>query len=76
MNTWPNGTRRAMSQREHEQWNAQNYPGTRQLCEMCGEPTGRCEEDAIYAADESGPYCEDCGQEVDAALIEPSDSQP
>ena len=60
MNTWPGGIRRAMTQAEHEQWNVGNYPGTRQLCDECGEATGRCEEDAIYRDDDSGPICEDC----------------
>lgn len=50
INTWPGG---------YEAWNARNYPGTRQLCDYCGEPTGRCEEDAIYVGDD-GPLCFDC----------------
>ena len=51
-----------MSQSEHEAWNARHYPGTRQLCAQCGEPTGRCEEDSLYADDdgETGPLCEEC----------------
>lgn len=60
MNTWPGGYRHAMSQEEHRQWNAEHYPGTRQLCEWCGEPTGRCEEDAIHTDDGEGPLCEKC----------------
>lgn len=64
-NSWPGGVRRPMSQREHEEWNARNYPGTRQLCDECGEPTGRCEEDPIYRGkdDERGPLCEECASE-------------
>ncbi|MEI6258521.1 MAG: hypothetical protein WCR46_01275 [Deltaproteobacteria bacterium] len=51
-----------MDQDEHESWNAENYPGTLQLCIDCDEPTGRCEEDGIYIDDEDGygPLCEEC----------------
>ena len=58
-NTWPGGVRHAMPQHEHEAYNASHYPGTRQLCTKCGEPTGRCEEDAMF--DEDGnALCEVC----------------
>lgn len=62
MNSWPGNTRHAMSQQEHEQWNANHYPGTRQLCCRCSDPTERCEEDSLYADDdrEVGPLCETC----------------
>lgn len=63
MNTWPNGRRKALTQDEHESWNSRNYPGTRQLCTECGEPTGRCEDDSIYIEytdKEVGPICEEC----------------
>ena len=40
-------------------WNANNYPGTLQLCSECGEPTGRCEEESLYV-DDFGPLCLDC----------------
>ena len=60
-NSWPNGQRRAMYPREHGAWNDSNYPGTRQLCIDCEEPTGRCEEDSIYIGEEDhGPVCENC----------------
>jgi len=52
-----------MDQSAHEAWNARHYPGTRQLCVLCGDPTGRCEEDMLYHEDggqEVGPLCEDC----------------
>lgn len=62
MNTWPGGVRRPLSPSEHEQWNDGIYPGTRQLCESCDEPTGRCEEDSIYVGD-AGPLCEDCSSQ-------------
>lgn len=59
MNTWPNGECRAISQCEHEKWNLKNYPGTRQVCALCGEPTGNCEENAFYS--KSGEIlCEKC----------------
>lgn len=61
-NEWPGGKRHEMSQSEHESWNAQHYPGTRQLCAQCDEPTGRCEDDSLYADEdgESSPLCEEC----------------
>lgn len=31
------------SQLEHEQ----KYPGTRQICIECDDPTGRCEDDSL-----------------------------
>jgi len=51
-----------MSQSDHEKWNASNYPGTLQLCDICDSPTGRCEDDSLYADDEGevGPLCEVC----------------
>ena len=58
-NTWPGGFRHAMDQSEHEKWNAVHYPGTLQLCNVCGEPTGRCEDDTIYTKD-GEPLCEGC----------------
>jgi len=51
---------KARSQSEHEAINRREYPGTRQLCERCGEPTERCEEDAIYADSGEGPLCVGC----------------
>lgn len=66
-NTWPGGYRRAMHQDEHERWNAAHYPGTRQLCSKCDEPTGRCEEDSIYRNDE-GPLCEECAKSYNDKL--------
>lgn len=58
MNSWPGGKRHAMGQDEHERWNAGHYPGTRQLCYLCEQPTGRCEEDSIDTL--LGPICESC----------------
>jgi len=50
----------ARTQCEHEAINAKEYPGTRQLCSVCDEPTGRCEEDSFYTEDGKGPMCENC----------------
>jgi len=58
-NTWPGGRRHAMTPNEHERWNAKHYPGTRQLCVFCDQPTGRCEEDSMFVGDD-GPMCEEC----------------
>ena len=65
-NTWPGEKRHAMTQSEHEAWNARNTPGTLQLCYECEMPTGRCEEDSIFLepavpdGSSYGPLCEDC----------------
>ena len=64
INSWPGGHRKALHQSEHDSWNSSHYPGTRQLCEICGEPTERCEEDAIYLDDGTGPICPDCYHEA------------
>lgn len=61
-NSWPGGHRHAMHQSEHEVWNANNYPGTLQLCCECDEPTGRCEEDGIWNID-GEPLCQRCSDE-------------
>lgn len=60
INAWPNGIKRAMTQCEHERWNASNYPGTKQLCANCNEPTGTCEEDSRSDDNGNGPLCLDC----------------
>ena len=65
INSWPKGYRHAMTQDEHIKWNSANYPGTRQLCSICNEPTDRCEEDSIYLDDETGPLCENCYHEIE-----------
>jgi len=59
MNEWPKGYRHAMSQSDHEEWNASHYPGTLQMCAECGEPTGRCEDDSIWNDDDE-PICRGC----------------
>ena len=45
-------------QSDHERYNAMHYPGTRQVCVHCGQPTGKCEEDSFLGDD--GPLCEEC----------------
>jgi len=59
MNTWPDGKRRALTQSQHAEWNASNYPGTLELCSECDEPTGYCEEDGRDGA-EGARYCDEC----------------
>ena len=59
MNVWPDGYQHPLSQVEHADWNAKNYPGTQQLCVDCDSPTGRCEDDSLFT-DDHGPLCPDC----------------
>ena len=59
---------KARSQSEHEAINRREYPGTRQLCERCGEPTERCEEDAIYTDSGEGPLCAECYNTADQSM--------
>ena len=68
-NTWPGGYRHAMTQDAHERWNAQHYPGTRQLCCDCDAETGRCEEDSMYTDEGHGPLCEDCWHASANAIV-------
>jgi len=64
MNTWPGGQRRALTQSQHREWNARNYPGTRQLCDLCEQPTGRCAEDTLRT--ENGEIvCKGCFDEIE-----------
>lgn len=55
------GRGRGLSPDQHEAVNARHYPGTRQLCVECDQPTGRCEEDSILIGD-LGPLCEECAE--------------
>lgn len=60
----------AITQVEHAAINAREYPGTRQLCVKCGEPTERCEEDEIRSENGGGPFCVECWKhraEIDKA---------
>lgn len=53
----------ALSQDTHRQINSRHYPGTRQMCVICDQPTGRTTgEDSMYNGDE-GPVCEECHRE-------------
>ncbi|MFW6369094.1 MAG: hypothetical protein ACOC0J_00750 [Myxococcota bacterium] len=56
----------ALDQATHAQINAWAYPGTRELCSVCDEPTGRAGagEDSLYTEDGAGPFCESCWEEV------------
>lgn len=64
MNTWPGGFKHALTPDQHETWNYNHYPGTRQLCDICHSPTGRCEEDSIYVGGDIGPVCEECRDKI------------
>ncbi len=59
----------ARTQCEHEAYNAVHYPGTRQLCCQCDDPTGRCEDDTISYGDVT-PLCEDCYDNLESAKQE------
>lgn len=50
----------ARHQSEHAEINAREYPGTRQLCCVCDEPTERCEEDGIWCEVRQGWLCLVC----------------
>ncbi len=56
----------ARTQAAHRAINAREYPGTRQLCALCGDPTERCEEDARFSPDGVGPLCETCDHKQEA----------
>jgi len=58
------GQRRALYPSQHDAINARHFPGTRQLCEECDQPTGRCEDDSLYHEDH-GPLCEACWMEYE-----------
>lgn len=64
MNTWSGGRIRALTQAEHREWNAEHYPGTRQLCSVCEQPTGRCYEDQLLS-DKGEPLCKGCHEVQD-----------
>lgn len=51
---------KARTQSEHERINRHNYPGTRQICVRCDEPTGRCEDDGIWSEELDGWVCPEC----------------
>ena len=51
---------KSINQSEHERINAREYPGTRQICEICDEPTGNCEDDSITCGVCGRIICENC----------------
>ena len=53
---------RPLSQDVHRTINARHYPGTRELCCHCGEPTGRAGrgDDSLYTDEGEGPFCPSC----------------
>lgn len=66
---------KARSQSEHERINAQEYPGTRQMCTACDSPTDKCKEDTLGMDIDHyhwwhtctiwhGPLCEVCYHEM------------
>jgi NAD-dependent dihydropyrimidine dehydrogenase PreA subunit len=63
MDNYPGRRRGAISQDEHEKINERHYPGTRQICIYCGQPTERCEEDEIRNESGDGPLCVECFDE-------------
>lgn len=69
MNTWPKKYRHELLQIHHEIWNNSNYPGTLQLCENCGQPTEKCEEDELMI-DDFGPVCSECYDDFVSSLDE------
>ena len=62
---------KALTQDQHAAINAKHYPGTRQLCVICDQPTGQCEEDSMQVPvtlpdgteDVLSPLCEECYDE-------------
>ena len=67
---------KARSQSEHEAINRREYPGTRQLCERCGDPTERCEEDSIYTDSGEGPLCAGCYDTANNPPLTHLDARP
>lgn len=69
MSNWWDG--KALDQSTHERINAEHYPGTRELCCECDEPTGKAGagEDSLFTED-GGPYCEDCWPKALVSAIE------
>lgn len=51
---------KSRTQSEHERINRREYPGTRQMCVACDEPTGRCESDGIWSDALEGWVCPEC----------------
>ena len=54
----------ARFQREHNEINAREYPGTRQICIRCDCPTGKTEDTSLWSDFGDGPFCEECYEKV------------
>ena len=66
---------KAISQDEHAKINAREYPGTRQLCSKCDDPTGRCEEDSMTDKD-GNILCESCYSSIEITWTNCMDEMP
>lgn len=53
------------TQSQHRAINRREYPGTRQLCTWCDDPTGRCEDDGIWSEELDGWVCVPCSEELE-----------
>jgi len=53
------GFNRALTQEQHAEVNSVHPGLTLQYCDLCGDATGRCEEDAMYD-DDGNTICENC----------------
>jgi CTP-dependent riboflavin kinase len=53
------------TQSQHRKINSRHYPGTRQICVNCDEPTERCEDDGIWSEDLDGWICPECSSELE-----------
>ena len=56
---------RALSQSDHERINSLGFPGTRELCCECDEPTGNAGagDGSLFTDDGEGPFCGPCHDE-------------
>lgn len=57
-----NDKMKSRTQSQHEEINRREYPGTRQICSNCDEPTERCEDDGIWSEKLDGWICPDCAK--------------
>ena len=60
------GQIRPLSQDQHAAINGRHYPGTRQLCHACGQPTGWAGAEDELTNDDCEPLCIDCFHEWEA----------
>ena len=59
---------KAITQHAHNEINTTQYPGTRQLCDVCSCPTGHCGEDGVWVGDYR--VCDDCYDIARKAMFE------